>query len=63
MVAGSNTAVNNAEAPGNTLLPAAAVPFPPLIVVPGAPGYAGLALMAVPVTLWALVVWLNTKRR
>ncbi|MEV1048753.1 hypothetical protein [Streptomyces sp. NPDC049916] len=56
-------AVNNTAAPGNTLLPAATVPFPPLIVVPDAPGSVGLALMAVPVTLWALVVWLSTKRR
>ncbi|MFH9298882.1 hypothetical protein [Streptomyces sp. NPDC017520] len=58
--------VNNSEAPGNTAQAshgAAAVAFPPLIVVPGSPGYAALAIMAVPVALWALMVWLNTKRR
>ncbi|MER6775306.1 hypothetical protein ABT389_36935 [Streptomyces bacillaris] len=58
--------VNNAEAPGNTAHAssgAAAVAFPPLIVVPGSPGYAALALMAAPVVLWALMVWLSAKRR
>ncbi|MCX4523859.1 hypothetical protein ACIQWZ_37235 [Streptomyces sp. NPDC098077] len=58
--------VNKAEAPGNTAQAspgAAAVAFPPLIVVPGSPGYAALALMAVPVALWALMVLLSTKRR
>ncbi|MGW1411747.1 hypothetical protein [Streptomyces sp. NPDC002403] len=56
--------VNSAAAAGNTPQPApaaAGIAVPPLLVVPGSPGYAALALMLAPVALWALVVWMSTR--
>ncbi|MFD7498998.1 hypothetical protein ACFV8T_43160 [Streptomyces sp. NPDC059832] len=57
--------VNSAEATGNTPQPApvaAGIAFPPLLIVPGSPGYTAMALMLAPVTLWAFVVWMSTRR-
>ncbi|MFD4764662.1 hypothetical protein ACFWOJ_39510 [Streptomyces sp. NPDC058439] len=56
--------VNSAAATGNTPQPspaAAGIAFPPLLIVPGSPGYAALALMLVPVALWVFVVWMSTR--
>ncbi|MFE4801740.1 hypothetical protein ACFRFL_44030 [Streptomyces sp. NPDC056708] len=63
-VAADDTPVNSAAATGNTPQPspaAAGIAFPPLLIVPGSPGYAALALMLVPVTLWVFVVWMSTR--
>ncbi|MFJ8856660.1 hypothetical protein [Streptomyces sp. NPDC102437] len=57
--------VNSAASTGNTPQPApaaaAGIAFPPLLIVPGSPGYTAMALMLAPVALWALVVWMSTR--
>lgn len=64
-VAAENMSVNSAAATGNTPQPtpaAAGIAFPPLLIVPGSPGYTAMALMLAPVALWASVVWMSTRR-
>ncbi|MGY3676489.1 hypothetical protein ACVWXU_000112 [Streptomyces sp. TE33382] len=63
-VAARDMPVNNAARPGNTPQaphPAAGIAFPPLLIVPGSPGYTALALMLAPVALWTLTVWLASR--
>ncbi|MGY3676462.1 hypothetical protein [Streptomyces sp. TE33382] len=63
-VPGRDTAVNTDAPLGNTPQiphPAAGIAFPPLLIVPGTPGYAALALMLAPVALWTLTVWLTSR--
>ncbi|MET8747698.1 hypothetical protein [Streptomyces sp. NPDC004728] len=56
--------VNTAAVTGNTAPPspaAAGVAFPPLLIVPGSPGYGAMALMLAPVAVWAVVMWMNKR--
>ncbi|MFJ7201056.1 MULTISPECIES: hypothetical protein [unclassified Streptomyces] len=56
--------VNTAAAMGNTAQPspaAAGIAFPPLLIVPGSPGYAAMTLMLVPVAVWAVFMWMSKR--